>query len=311
MAMRGLNRSNLKNADARSHNLLVGAYLYFTEGYQKLEARPETSSEDESLSDKVFADLLILGVGSMSMLTAAAAHGLGVSVTVLPPSERRYALLYGWINQFIALFAIGTAKLSIVSFLTHIHGYQSKTRVAILWFLGVSGLLVNVVAAVLALFQCSPVQALWAATQPGNCPGRQRIQIFGYIQGAYSAFVDFALALYPIMLFAKVQAFSIATRVGLCVLMGFGLASAGACAIVKTIKLTLLTELHNVTHTLADVVLWNETEMWVVFIVSCIPPTKVFFTLIIRKGSGGVSSLVRQVRSSDQTTGTQEASRTL
>lgn len=39
---------------------------------------------------------------------------------------------------------------------------------------------------------------------------------------AYSAFVDFALALYPVLIFAKVQAFSISTRIGLCVLMGFG-----------------------------------------------------------------------------------------
>ncbi|KAL5358731.1 hypothetical protein BJX96DRAFT_173712 [Aspergillus floccosus] len=238
----------------------------------------------------------ILGAGSMSMLTVGAAHGLGVSMALLSHKERELALMYGWINQFIALFAIGLGKLAIVSFLSRIQGYQTRLRAIVLWTLAASNLLVNIIAAILLIVQCSPVTRLWDAQIPGQCPGRKRIQIFGFVQGPYSAFVDFALALYPILIFSRVQVFSIATKIGLCVLMGCGLA-AGACAIVKTVKLTLLTRLEDPTHTLADVILWNETEMWVVFIVSCIPPTKGFFALVIRKGCNGVSSFFRQLRS--------------
>ncbi|KAL4895127.1 hypothetical protein BDV59DRAFT_174501 [Aspergillus ambiguus] len=238
----------------------------------------------------------ILGAGSMSMLSVAAAHGLGVPIALLSRHERQLALMYGWINQFIALIGIGIGKVSIVLFLSRVQGYQARMRTIILWFLAASNLLVNVIAAILIFVQCSPASRLWNAQVPGECPGRKRIQIFGYVQGPYSAFVDFALALYPVLIFSRVRAFSVPTRIGLCVLMGCGFA-AGACAIVKTVKLTLLTQLQDPTHMLADVVLWNETEMWVVFIVSCIPPTKVFFALVIQKGSGGVSSLFRQLRS--------------
>ncbi|GES63676.1 hypothetical protein ATEIFO6365_0007036300 [Aspergillus terreus] len=198
----------------------------------------------------------ILGVGSMSMLTVAAAYGLGVTMALLSHNQRQSALMYGWINQFIALFAIGVGKLAIVSFLTRVQGYQTRFRAIALWTLAASNLLVNIITVILIIVQCSPVERLWDAQILGQCPGRIRIKIFGYFQ-AYSAFVDFALALYPILIFSRVQAFSIPTRIGLCVLMGCGLA-AGACAIVKTVKLTLLIRLRDPTRTLADVILWNE-----------------------------------------------------
>lgn len=184
----------------------------------------------------------ILGVGSMSMLTVAAAYGLGITMALLSDKERESALMYGWINQFIALFAIGVGKLAIVSFLTRVQGYQTRLRAIALWTLAASNLLVNIITAILIIVQCSPVERLWDAQVPGQCPGRTRIQIFGFFQGksapetcthnvdgsnsisAYSAFVDFALALYPILIFSRVQAFSIPTRIGLCVLMGCGLA---------------------------------------------------------------------------------------
>ena len=40
---------------------------------------------------------------------------------------------------------------------------------------------------------------------------------------AWSAFCDIALSVYPLYIFGGVQAFSITTKIGLCVLMGFGI----------------------------------------------------------------------------------------
>lgn len=119
----------------------------------------------------------------MSMITAGAANGLGVTETLLTSEQQYFALLYGWLSQFLALIAIGLAKVVIVVFLEQIQGYHTRYRTFTLWFLAGSNLLVNCIAAVLAMIQCDPVRKLWDEDIPGVCPGRKRIQIFGYIQG--------------------------------------------------------------------------------------------------------------------------------
>ncbi|KAL4979024.1 hypothetical protein BDW66DRAFT_128384 [Aspergillus desertorum] len=230
------------------------------------------------------------GAASMVMLTLAAQAGLGVRQPVLSMAEGRYALLFGWLNQFFALIAIGLGKLTIVAFLQKTQGYHTLFRTVLLWTLAGSNFVVNCIAAALLLVQCDPVQKLWASSLPGECPGRKRIQIFGYVQGAWSAFCDFALALFPVLLFARIRTISIPTRIGLSLLMGSGVV-AGACTIVKTIRLSRLTTFTDATHQLANVIAWNQSEMWVVFIVSCLPPTKVFFASLYREGATSPSSL--------------------
>ncbi|RAK97431.1 uncharacterized protein BO80DRAFT_363982 [Aspergillus ibericus CBS 121593] len=241
----------------------------------------------------------ILGAASMVMLTLGASYGLGLPQTLLSFNDSKMALLYGWINQLLALVAIGLGKLTMVAFLEQIQGYHTKARSIFLWSLAGSNLIVNCIAAILMMLQCSPRRLLWEAYAKGGCPWRTRIQIFGYIQGPWSAFCDFLLALYPMTILARVQAFSILTRIGLCALMGCGII-AGACAIVKTVQLTILTRINDPTEQLGTVIVWNQTEMWVVFIVSCIPPTKVFFRHIYRRGSIRLGSLVEQIRPREQ-----------
>ncbi|KAL5000357.1 hypothetical protein BDV10DRAFT_37313 [Aspergillus recurvatus] len=245
------------------------------------------------------------GAASMVMLTLAAQAGLGARELVLNVTEGHYALLFGWLNQFLALIAIGLGKLTIVAFLQQIQGYHTLFRTVLLWTLAGSNFVLNCIAAVLLIVQCDPVQKLWAGSLPGQCPGRKRIQIFGYVQGtakdqdhelistsytAWSAFCDFALALFPVLLFARIRAISVPTRIGLSFLMGSGVV-AGACAIVKTIHLSRLTTFTDATHQMGHVIVWNQSEMWVVFIVSCLPPTKVFFASMYKTGAKSLSSL--------------------
>ncbi|KAL4909214.1 hypothetical protein BDW74DRAFT_78724 [Aspergillus multicolor] len=232
----------------------------------------------------------VFGAASMVMLTLAAQAGLGVHETVLNSTENHYALLFGWLNQFLALIAIGLGKLTIVAFLQQIQGYHTRFRSTLLWSLAGSNFIVNCIAAVLLLVQCDPVQKLWDDSVPGQCDGRRRVQVFGYVQGTWSAVCDFALALFPILLFARIRVISITTRIGLSILMGSGIA-AGACAIVKTIRLARLTTFTDATHQLGNVIVWNQSEMWVVFVASCLPPTKVLFAHLLQQGSKGLSSL--------------------
>lgn len=125
----------------------------------------------------------------MSMITAGAANGLGVPQFSLTLEQRGYALLYGWVSQVLALLSIAAGKVTIVLFLERIQGYRTRLRAFVLWFLAGSNLIVNVIAAVLVLIQCDPPAKLWNEALAGVCRGRERIQIFGYIQGCeFNAF---------------------------------------------------------------------------------------------------------------------------
>ncbi|KAJ5647492.1 hypothetical protein N7490_003864 [Penicillium lividum] len=64
----------------------------------------------------------------MVMLTLAAAHGIGISSSFLTPEQIRNAILFGWVNQMLAVIAIGLGKVVIVLFILQLHGYNTPTR---------------------------------------------------------------------------------------------------------------------------------------------------------------------------------------
>ncbi|KNG82020.1 hypothetical protein ANOM_010257 [Aspergillus nomiae NRRL 13137] len=202
----------------------------------------------------------IFGIASMALITVGAAYGVGTPSATLTYNDDRNALLFGWTSQAVSLIAIGLGKVALVVFIEHLQEYETKSKRAFLWFIAGSNFIVNVIAAILVFLQCSPAKKLWDEQIPGRCPGRKRVQIFGYIQAPYSAFCDFALAVYPVLIFRKVQAFSLRQKIGLSVLMGLGIV-AGACTIVKTVKLKLLTKVEDTTCTYSREALTLEAKI--------------------------------------------------
>ncbi|KAB8202664.1 hypothetical protein BDV34DRAFT_200617 [Aspergillus parasiticus] len=71
-------------------------------------------------------------------------------------------------------------------------------------------------------------------------------------------------------------------KTGLCVLMGLGVIAC-ICSIVKTTYLRVLSKTENVTYYLSQLITWNETEMWVILIVGCIPPIRPLLMIIFHK----------------------------
>lgn len=119
----------------------------------------------------------------MAMVTAGAAYGLGTPSATLTNNDDKNALLFGWTNQFLALVAIGLGKVALVAFIDHLQKHEAKYKRVFLWFIAGSNFFVNMIAAILVFVQCSPAKKLWDERIPGHCPGRKRVQIFGYIQG--------------------------------------------------------------------------------------------------------------------------------
>ncbi|EAW11254.1 uncharacterized protein ACLA_089460 [Aspergillus clavatus NRRL 1] len=101
----------------------------------------------------------IIGTASQIFLTlATASYGIGVYESTLSEDDKRKALLCAWLNQFLALIAIGLGKVAIVAFIVLFQGYQKRIWIIFLWFVGLSSLLLNVVPAILLLVQCRPVR---------------------------------------------------------------------------------------------------------------------------------------------------------
>ncbi|KAB8267473.1 hypothetical protein BDV30DRAFT_37798 [Aspergillus minisclerotigenes] len=123
------------------------------------------------------------GIASMVMATVGAAYGLGTPSATLTNNNDKDALLFGWTNQFLALIAIGLGKVALVAFIDHLQKHEAKSKRAFLWFIAGSNFIVNMIAAILVFVQCSPAKKLWDEKIPGRCPGRKRVQTFGYIQG--------------------------------------------------------------------------------------------------------------------------------
>ncbi|KAJ5101265.1 hypothetical protein NUU61_003487 [Penicillium alfredii] len=222
-----------------------------------------------------------VAVTSMAFLTLSITYGLGEHKNLLSPEQISLSIKWSWMNQVLAIFAIALGKLAIVAFLQQIHGPEDRGKVILLWGVALSNLVINTITIGMILTQCTPRHKLWDEEVPGKCDGRLRNQNTAYFQGSWSALCDLILALYPVVFFWNVR-LNIRVKVGLCVLMGLGVIAC-VCSIVKTTYLQVLSETHDPTYYIAQLITWNETEMWVVLIVGCIPPIRPLLMVVFHK----------------------------
>ena len=132
------------------------------------------------------------------------------------------SLEWSWIGQVVVIQAIGFGKLAIIAFLLRIQDRAQTRKAWLLWFIGISNVVINIDQAVLILLQCDPVGKLWNQTIPGTCYHIQRTEHVAYFQGSWAAASDLALALYPVLVFWKLK-ISTKIKIGLCLLMGGGI----------------------------------------------------------------------------------------
>jgi hypothetical protein len=132
------------------------------------------------------------------------------------------------INQIVPPFSIlsqGFAKTSITILWTRLMGRNEHfgrailyINLAILWALSLAAIITTYV-------QCSPPSLLWTGTPAElaqHCWDPHTYTNIALTQGAYSAFTDFFLALFPIYMVWNLR-LNITKKLGLCLLMGFGI----------------------------------------------------------------------------------------
>ncbi|KAL1968738.1 hypothetical protein VTN77DRAFT_1564 [Rasamsonia byssochlamydoides] len=272
--------------------LLVVIWVEFVIAFALLLARIYTTWKiTRRIRLDLYLTLLTFAIATASavFLTLSIAYGLGQHIGDLTPEGIVLTIKWSWVNQVLAIFAIGLGKLAIVAFLQQIHGPEDRGKVIALWAVACSNFIINTITIGMVLSQCSPMQKLWDDSLPGTCAGRQRNQNCAYFQGSWSAFCDLILAVYPVAFFWKVQ-LKLSVKAGLCCLMGFGVIAC-ICSIVKTTELRVLSRTQDVTYWISQLITWNETEMWVILIVGCIPPIRPLFIALFRKVVSSARSL--------------------
>ncbi|KAJ5923774.1 hypothetical protein N7454_009019 [Penicillium verhagenii] len=215
-------------------------------------------------------------LAAQSIMTISIRFGLGTHEDLLPPDRIAKTNLWSWIAQVVAILDLVIARIAVIAFLLTIqNGTRSKGRY-LLYAVGATQAIVNVIEVGLIFKQCTPTAKLWNSALPGTCDGIVICSQVGFAQGSIGAFSDFLLAGYPVYIIGRLQVMKLSTKVGLCLIMGGGLI-AGIAGINKTIAIASITEAEDLTYAIYKLNTWVLTEMWFIIIFGSIPTLRLFF----------------------------------
>lgn len=117
------------------------------------------------------------------LLTVSAHYGLCNHIHLLTEEEIVAALKWSWIGQIGGINAIGFGKLAICAFLLRIQDRTKSKKKWLLYFVGASGVIINLDQSILMLTQCTPAARVWDKSLVGTCNHVQRTTHVGYFQG--------------------------------------------------------------------------------------------------------------------------------
>ncbi|KAL8895152.1 MAG: hypothetical protein Q9192_003808 [Flavoplaca navasiana] len=222
-------------------------------------------------------------------------------------------MTYIWHAQPLQLLANASGKLAIATLLVTLHGPKfAKAKSIFIWTLVATQTIVVIVAIAMIYAQCDPVEKLWKVSLPGVCKGRERNEKWAYLQGGVSSTVDLSLAIYPIVLFWDLRIQTLKKLI-LSVLFAFGIVyvdpvpSSGRvlnsiraciCSIVRTVHISRLGQTKDLTHEVAELVIWNTAEMYLVLIAGSLPGLRPLCNKRVRALSNRRSSYEYPSRSS-------------
>jgi len=231
----------------------------------------------------------LIAIPMQIFLTLSVLYGLGNHTKQVAFEDAATASLYNWTFEMIAIIDIGFAKIAIIAFILMLQGPTHPKMKWVLHFIWISNFLVNINQIVLITFQCKPMSAFWdTRIENPDCTLRPTVSKIGFMQGGWGAATDFALAIYPVFIYWKLQ-MSWRLKLGLFALTGGGMV-VGAAAILKTMYIAVITVTDDIMYAFADLVIWLNVELWLVLILSSIPPLRPLFISMYRKTTTVVSS---------------------
>ncbi|KAK3320367.1 hypothetical protein B0T19DRAFT_468682 [Cercophora scortea] len=214
----------------------------------------------------------ILAIVVSVVVTMEVHYGVGSHTVHIPPPHLIKAVEWIWISAPFSTMSACFGKISIALLILRMIN-RNKAYTIFLWALIILLFMVNLLLTVVTFAQCTPVPWLWdqldpAASYKGSCWDPSIQKNYGYFQGAFSAFSDLALSLFPILIIKDLK-MDLKLRIGLCIVMGLGVIATIA-AVVKTVQLKNLST-PDFTYNAIDLVYWYISENWVIIVAACIP----------------------------------------
>ncbi|KAI1381066.1 hypothetical protein F4677DRAFT_440283 [Hypoxylon crocopeplum] len=165
------------------------------------------------------------------------------------------------------LFFIAAAwsKTSFAMTLTRIAGPRLTIVLRVI-MISMNGM--TCVSVVLRWLQCQPTRRIWDGEAGGTCWNRELILGFTILAAAYSAFLDFVLAVLPWPIIIKLQ-IRTSEKIGISVAMSMGVC-AGVTAIVKCTKFRVL-ESDEFADNVFDLSIWSAAEIATTVMAASIP----------------------------------------
>ncbi|KAF2157372.1 hypothetical protein K461DRAFT_289696 [Myriangium duriaei CBS 260.36] len=205
----------------------------------------------------------------------ACLNGLGTPQNELSPEQVGLTLLWSWIGVILGLFSLAIGKLAIIAMYIYITREAARKERFFLWLMGSIAVLACVLQSTFILTECTPTSKLWFLDLPGKCPGKELSVKFAYFSGAFSAFTDLVLVVYPISIVMRFQC-SRSTKISICAVMAGGLLPF-ATSVGRTCSVRVFDQVQNQTERYVVLFLWGITEQWLIIILGSLPPLRSYF----------------------------------
>lgn len=182
------------------------------------------------LDDLITIFCWVLFLVTCALITVTVSHGLGKHMSALSPEQITESLHWNVISNSVAVWVFSLPKFAIVALLRRILTYGNKTAV-LFWGLCITSQACILATSIWWFKQCTPIEYGWDRSIEGSCADVSVLKNLGYFTSAYSAFLDFFFALYPIPLIMRLN-LDLKNRVTISVAMGLS-ALASAVSVYK------------------------------------------------------------------------------
>ncbi|KAK2616015.1 hypothetical protein N8I77_002734 [Diaporthe amygdali] len=224
---------------------------------------------------------LFLFYAALACSSVLVYYGLGRHEETLTAAEILQVAKWNWIPQPFSIMNLAVVKLSMSFLLLRILGPQARWSK---WFLYVNMVLFTttmIVASIITFVQCDPPRALWEPVPGAKCWDASVQAGYATFGGAYSAFMDFALALLPLGILRGLT-MSLKRKIALALLLGAGILS-GVFGIVKTTLSNTLAIRTDISWEIVPLYGWAGAEVFINIVCGSVPTLKPLYDRLVHK----------------------------
>ncbi|KJZ78499.1 hypothetical protein HIM_01890 [Hirsutella minnesotensis 3608] len=180
-------------------------------------------------------------------------------------------LLLNWAGQPFAIVGVAAGKISISALILGIIDLtELRCQRIFLWAVPITiTAFLAIACSILALVQCSPVEALWDDRVPGNCIEPRIVSSFGTFAGAWNTFADASLAIIPATIIWRLEN-TTAEKVQLTLVFGLNILTS-ICSGIKTQYLYELANRTDQTWATYDIFVWVTGELFLIIVCGSVP----------------------------------------